>query len=63
MSDALIKTRFFCPICHGSNLISDAPCKWDFDKQEWVRTGEVYEDTYCEDCETEIKVQSVEVMV
>ncbi|QEG09268.1 hypothetical protein HYP93_gp89 [Stenotrophomonas phage Pokken] len=61
--DVLIKTQFYCCECHGTNLVSDGPCVWDFDKQEWVRNGEVYDDTFCSDCEHDVKVYTKEVVV
>lgn len=60
--DAIIKTRFHCAQCDGTNLVSDGPMKWDFDRQEWVSSGEVYDDTYCEDCQCEVRVYTLEVM-
>ncbi|QDJ96224.1 hypothetical protein Xoosp13_37 [Xanthomonas phage Xoo-sp13] len=47
---------FHCAQCNGVNLVSDAPCMWDVTKQEWVRTGEVYDDTFCQDCEENVNV-------
>ncbi|QYW01811.1 hypothetical protein PP761_gp84 [Stenotrophomonas phage Paxi] len=60
---ALIKTEFYCETCNGTNLVSDGPTKWDFDKQMWVLSGEVYDDTYCEDCECDVRIGSRAVMV
>ena len=53
------KVKFVCCECGGSNLVSDRPCKWDIEKQEWVLAGSVYDATYCEDCEEEVRVEVV----
>lgn len=58
-----IKTEWHCNECRGTNLVSDAPTRWNFDKQKWVIDGEVYEQTYCEDCEINVRVTAVPVML
>ncbi|QYW02250.1 hypothetical protein PP740_gp092 [Stenotrophomonas phage Philippe] len=55
------KGQFHCAICDGTNLVSDAPCKWSVEKQDWIKVGEVNEDTFCEDCEQDVKVNFREV--
>lgn len=50
------KIEFVCTKCGGTDLLSDAPCTWDANKQEWVKTGEVDDDTYCRICEENVKI-------
>lgn len=60
---ALIKVRFHCAECGGTNLVSDGPCVWDYENQIWVLSGEVYDDTYCEDCQDDVRVEIKHEMV
>ncbi len=50
------KKQFYCLSCGGTNLVSDAATRWNIDKQEWV-VASVYDDTYCEDCEQDVRVE------
>lgn len=49
------KIEHYCRQCGGTDLMSDAPCSWDVEKQEWVKCGEVYDNTYCRNCSENVK--------
>ena len=54
------KIKKVCHDCGSEDVHRDAWAEWDFETQEWV-LSDVYDDAYCNTCETDTKLPSVPV--
>lgn len=55
-----MKSYMKCYICGGSSVVRDAWAEWDIDAQEWVLQN-VFDDAFCNDCETSTNIVEAEV--
>ena len=54
--------EFYCPTCGGTNITSDARCKWDVVEQKFVldyASRDEYD--YCNDCNDQVDADFREV--
>ena len=55
MSTPAKKESVSCPYCGSTDLIFDAPVRWDFENQDWVIETGPYGFAYCNNCDQEVK--------
>lgn len=55
-----MKLQMTCAHCGGVNVVRDAWASWDIDKQDWVLEN-IFDYTYCTDCENETSINETEI--
>ncbi len=55
------KIMYRCCDCGGTELVSDGSFEWNTDTQAWEPTGTIYDDTYCNDCERDVRIEEVDI--
>jgi len=51
-----MKITKVCPYCGSDNVSRDACARWKPETQQWEISA-LYDNSYCEDCDSELKKQ------
>lgn len=56
----MARIKIVCETCGSEDVVRDAWAAWNVEKQEWGLEN-VFDDMFCEDCETSTKAEEVEI--
>lgn len=55
-----VKLRMVCHTCGSEDVLSDAYAEWSFEKQEWQLQNTFDKGAYCNACDGESRIDTIE---
>ncbi len=56
-----VKLKMVCSICKSEDVLCDAFAEWDYDKQEWSLQNTFDKGSYCQNCDGECRIDTIEI--